>query len=105
MFGRKRRSVWMASLLDAQGLSLFLAPMDRLRFEEQLVLALSLEFFDDPSPCEIHRSAVVLRAIEEIRAACAADVHLPLCALSPRVRVLLGAYPEAAGIRVWEAQK
>lgn len=104
MFGRKRKAVWMASLLDAEGESLYLAPVDRLRFEEPVVVALSVEFFDDPSPCEIHRSAVVLRAIEEIRSACAGQEHRPVAGLSPRVQGLLSAYPEAQGIRVWEQQ-
>ncbi len=104
MFGRRRKTVWMARLEGDQGLPLYEGPLERLHFDESCVLALSVEFFDDPSPCEIHRSAVILRAIEEIRAACTSADPLPVSGLNERIRGLLGAYPQASTVRVWEQQ-
>lgn len=92
----------MARIEDGSGASLYQGRLEHLRFEEECILWLSVEFFEDPAPCEIHRSAVILRAVEEIRSACAAAEALPCSALSARIRRLLAAYPGGASIRVWE---
>lgn len=36
---------------------------------ESTILALSLQYFDDPEPCFIHRAAVLARAMEALRQA------------------------------------
>ncbi len=102
MFGKKHRSKWKARIADDSGRVLFEEELERLQIDESVVLSLSVEFFDDPQPCEIHRSAVIMRALEEIRLACAAEQSLPVGGLSDRVRRLLGAYGTAASIHVWE---
>lgn len=102
MFRRKHRSKWKARIEDGSGRVLFEEELERLPIGESVVLSLSAEFFDDPEPCEIHRSAVIMRALEEIRLACAADQPVPIGGLSDRVRRLLGAYGTADSIRVWE---
>ena len=105
MFSRKRRPVWMASLEDEKGQLLYHGVIERLSFEESYVLALCMEFFGDPNPCEIHRSAVVIRAIEELRAACVSQGWVPVCELTERIRGLLCGYPDAAAIHVWDQQE
>lgn len=92
----------MARIEDESGAGLYQDKLENLKISESCILALSLEFFEDPAPCEIHRSAVTLRAVEEIRLACAAEGPVSLSGVSERIRWLLGAYPGAVSIRVWE---
>jgi len=40
---------------------LYFGPTSGLPIRESVVLAKSTEFFDDPEPCMIHRSAVLVR--------------------------------------------
>ena len=37
-----------------------------LPLNEEWILKKSIEFFDDPAPCYIHRSAVTVRLLDEI---------------------------------------
>ena len=41
-----------------------------LPLKESVILAKSVEFFDDPEPCHIHRSAVRTRLTAEIQNEC-----------------------------------
>ena len=41
---------------------------DNLPLTEEIIIAKSIEFFDDKEPCEIHRSAVQLRLLAELDA-------------------------------------
>ena len=67
MFGRKRRKsqphivVW-----DADRAVLADCALMELPIPESAVIALSVAFFNDPSPCEIHRGAVRWRATQEL---------------------------------------
>jgi len=53
-------------LYDAQMNPLHDGPLNLFSFPEQVILAGSEEFFNDPTPCEIHRRAVQLRFYGEI---------------------------------------
>jgi len=41
-------------------------PMVRLPIREEVVVRKSIEYFDDPEPCFLHRSAVLKRLLVEI---------------------------------------
>lgn len=83
------------TLLDAQGMSLFCGPLSALEFTEPVILALSQEFYNDPAPCVIHRSAVMQRAMMEIETAIPLGQPLPLRMLSSRIAGFLARYPTA----------
>ena len=104
MWSKKKKTWWIVSLRDGQGANVFEDALERLSFQEDCVIALSIEFYDDPSPCEIHRSAVILRAIEEIKLACQAPEYIEIETLSDRIKRLLGAYPQARSIRVMKQE-
>ena len=61
----KRRSVRIV-LQDEAGHTVFDDRIERLTLPEDVILSMCLEFFGDPAPCEIHRSAAVSRALSEI---------------------------------------
>ena len=102
MFGRKGKRQWMLSIQDGAGARLFDDAISRLRLPEACILAMSLEFFNDPEPCEIHRSAVILRGIEEIRMACEGRERLDISELPLRLAVLLGEYPDAQVLSLYQ---
>ena len=39
---------------------------DEIPFDEKIILEYSIRFFDDPSPCYIHRGAVRVRLLSEL---------------------------------------
>ncbi len=92
-WGKKKNPPARLLLTDARGNALFDAPMSQLRFEEDCVLRLSVEFYNDSAPCEIHRSAVMHRALLEIEQALAPGNPTRIEALPPRVAGFLGCYP------------
>lgn len=98
MLRRKEKARLRLEVRDALGGALFSDFLERLTLPEETVLALSVEFFGDPEPCEIHRSAVLSRAHAEIEAALPTDAPREAAALGARVRMLLGAWPDAATV-------
>ena len=65
MFGKKkapRKAATRIAILDAAGAELFVCPTGDYALPEHVVLALSVEYFNDPEPCAIHRGAVHRRA-------------------------------------------
>lgn len=56
--------------LYAQKNLIYHAPLKDLPLKESVILAKSIEFFDDPEPCHIHRSAVRTRLTAEIQKEC-----------------------------------
>ena len=55
------------SLLAEDMRVLFHGPLSDYPLPESVILACSEEFFNDPSPCEIHRRAVQLRLYAEMQ--------------------------------------
>lgn len=51
---------------DAGGAVLGQYPLNDLPLREETVIGLSIEFFNDPEPCMIHRSAVMSRMYMEL---------------------------------------
>ena len=54
------------SLLDAGNGILFEKKITSLPLKDEVIISKSIEFFDDPEPCMIHRSAVMKRLFVEM---------------------------------------
>ena len=86
MFGRKgksKKAVPLLTLFDESGRAFLYCPLSDYVLPEESVLALSLEFFNDPEPCEIHRAAVHKRAMMELMAHCPAGSVRPVSEMAP----------------------
>ena len=67
---------------------------------EAIVLSLSVRYFNDPAPCEIHRAAVHNSAMLDLAAFCRGKAAVPLEALSAEQRAF---FPEGTrAIRIEE---
>ena len=71
MFGRKSRNKGTVSerrhievRLDDK--ALFSGDLTDLPLKDEWIIKKSIEFFNDPEPCFIHRSAVTIRMLNEI---------------------------------------
>lgn len=53
-------------LLDLEGNELFNDKTSLLRLDENIIVELSIKYFDDDSPCFIHKSAVMKRIFSQI---------------------------------------
>ena len=69
-FHKKRKPVPTLRLFDSAGKPILSVPVADYVMPEETVLALSVEYFDDPEPCEIHRGAVHKRAMMELIGRC-----------------------------------
>jgi hypothetical protein len=101
MFGRKKKAAMLA-LFGAAGEEVYRGELAAWKLPEREVVRLSIGYFDDPEPCEIHRAAVCQRAFLEV-----IEAHLG-AALTPVER--LGAekaawFPGAARFSVWEEER
>ena len=50
----------------AGGKEVFRAPLIEIPLKEEVIIEKSIQFFDDPEPCYIHRGAVVTRLADEM---------------------------------------
>ena len=86
----------MLTLTDESGMVIYSGRLIDMTFCEELVIALSIEFFDDPTPCEIHRSAVLSRIFLSIEDALAGGQSpVIIASLDEDTRRLFSAYPNA----------
>ena len=73
MFGKKRtprRAPQQLVLLRSDATVISTCPTADYVLPEPVVLALSVEYFNDPEPCHIHRGAVHQRAMMELLEHC-----------------------------------
>lgn len=61
-----KRGATRIVIRDEAGHTLFDDTIQRLALPESVILSMCLEFYSDPAPCEIHRGAVISRALGEI---------------------------------------
>jgi hypothetical protein len=87
-------------ILDGEGAPIFDGPLPGLRFPEKLIIGKSIEFFRDPEPCFIHRSAVVSRLVAEIDLLLRKQPELSIEALEESCPAYLGEYAGARRLRV-----
>lgn len=65
MLFQKKKSL-PSLLLMKDGETLYDGLLKDVPLKEEIILKKSVEFFDDPEPCHIHRSAVRVRLISEL---------------------------------------
>ena len=80
-----RRTSWV-TLLDVDGAALNSCPTGEFALPEETVLQLSVEYFNDPEPCAIHRGAVPRRAMMARREHCPIGETVAIEQLSPKQR-------------------
>lgn len=64
--GKKNSDELILTFYDQAGGMLLERRLTSVKLAEQAVLRLSMEFFSDPEPCMIHRSAVMSRMYMEL---------------------------------------
>jgi hypothetical protein len=87
-------------ILDGQGTPIFDGPLGDLRFPEKLIVEKSVEFFRDPEPCFIHRSAVASRLVAELDLLLGEQPELSIEALEESCPGYLGEYAGARLLRL-----
>ncbi|MDR0450684.1 MAG: hypothetical protein LBH26_05425 [Treponema sp.] len=90
-------------ILGREGAPIFDGPLQSLRFPEKLIIEKSVEFFRDPEPCFIHRSAVVSRLVAELDLLLREDPDLSLEALEEKCPAYLGEYAGGRRLRIKKA--
>lgn len=80
--------------LTFQGKEVYRGRLGELPIREEVILRKSIQFFNDPEPCHIHRSAVRSRLTEEILRECRKDQPSP-------PGPLLAAYADVPGIDLY----
>lgn len=103
MFGRKkqrRKAELQLILLRADDEVLLACPLAEYVLPEKVVLALSTEYFDDPEPCSIHRSAVHKRAMLELMDFCPAGQTAAVASLPAAMRAWFPA--DTSAVRISE---
>lgn len=70
MFGSKKKKTKKKFSIFAGGKEVFRAPLIEIPLKEETIIQKSIQFFDDPEPCYIHRGAVVTRLADEMAQAC-----------------------------------
>jgi hypothetical protein len=91
-------------ILDGEGRPVFDGPLRDLRFPEKLIIRKSIEFFRDPDPCFIHRSAVVSRLVAELDLLLREEPELSLEELEKSCPDYLGEYAGARRLRIKKAE-
>lgn len=107
MFGRKKPRakpmVQCARITGAQGV-LFEGAITALDIPEALTIELSIEFFDDPEPCQIHRSAVARRVFMELSEVLGEESVTRGDDLPEVARRYLAAYPAIQEVRLYRRE-
>jgi hypothetical protein len=73
----KKKSLMYIRVLDHCGAILYEGLPAGLPFPEEVIIQKSIHYFNDPQPCYIHRSAVIMRLAAELQQA------LEIAPLSP----------------------
>lgn len=76
MFFRSKSSLPVITLYS-DGQEIYKGLLSEVPLKENVILSKSIQFFDDPEPCHIHRRAVRVRLTEEILQECIKDQLSP----------------------------
>ncbi len=76
MFFRPKPSLPFITLYS-DGQEIYNGLLTEIPLKEEVILCKSIQFFDDPEPCHIHRRAVRVRLTEEILQECTFDQLSP----------------------------
>ena len=101
MFGKKKKAVPRPTITiwDDGGNALYDGPLTGLRLTDETTVRLSIHFFNDPEPCEIHRSAVLSRVFTELEEALPANAAVGIDG-SGVPADYFAAYPNARRVRL-----
>ena len=97
MFRMKKKAALQPKLtiLDRDGGILYNGPMNELTLTEETMKELSIQYFHDPEPCEIHRSAVMNWVFSELQEKLASGKPADIDSLDEEHRSYFSAYPQA----------
>ncbi len=95
MPGKRKRQPVRLTLWDQGGAACYDGELLSLRVPEAEILARSVEYFDDPAPCYIHRGAVVSRILDELTRAAPVGAKVRVDSLPDALRRALDDYPAA----------
>ena len=101
MFGKKKRAAPRPTITiwDDGDNALYDGPLTGLRLTDDTVVRLSIHFFNDPEPCEIHRSAVLSRVFTELEEALPSGATVDVAA-SDIPADYFAVYPNARRVRL-----
>ena len=101
MFGRKKKAAPQPGLIvwNERGETLYDGRLTDFSMREETIKSLSLQFFNDPEPCEIHRSAVLSRVFMELEEALRSGETVDIDDLEA-MRAYFSAYPDARRVRL-----
>lgn len=105
MFGRKKaapRSAPWRIRLDGPGGALYDGALTAISVPEPLIIELSIEFFDDPEPCQIHRGAVLKRVFMELMEL--GEGTTPAAELPDNARRYLSAYDDLKSATLYRGE-
>ncbi len=100
MFGRKKKPQRVLRIWNAHGSALYEGPLQAFVLPETVVLDLSMEYFGDPEPCHIHRSAVHSRVCLELCEACEGQGPVVVGGLPKGIKACFAAYQGANEIEI-----
>lgn len=97
---KKKRKRPILTILGSQGEEIFKGELYSIHIPKEVIVDMSIEFFDDPEPCEIHSSAVLSRAFSEVLKVLEEREVVKLSFLSSRVQRYFKAYKGAYELRL-----
>lgn len=109
MFGRKKQreqitpSPQRIRITGASG-TLYDGAITGLNIPEKLIIELSIEFFDDPEPCHIHRGAVLRRVFMELATVLGENSATPAGELPEAARRYLAAYEDIKSVELYRGE-
>ncbi len=87
---RKKKAAVRLTMWNANGEIVYDDRLENLRLPNEVILSMSVEFFDDPEPCQIHRGACMARAFAEIEMTC--TDRCAICELPDEIQRFFGLY-------------
>lgn len=98
-FMKKAANQPIITMWNERGETIYNGGLTGLSFPDDQVVALSIKFFNDPEPCEIHRGAVISRALLELEAAIEPEKTVDIEVLG-ELGTYLSAYPGVQSVRL-----
>ena len=93
IFKPKKHSDETIADVDRSGNTLFQGTAESIPLSEESIVKLSVKFFNDPAPCEIHRSAVRIRAFYEVWEACPEEGKIRFNELPMEMQEIFSEFP------------
>ena len=101
IFKPKKHSAEIIAVVDWNGNTLFQGTAENIPLSEEAIVKLSVKFFKDPAPCEIHRSAVRIRAFYEVWEACPEEGKIRFNELPVELQEFFGEFPSESYVVRW----